>query len=240
MHSMSTALSPRVAIAILVLASITFLALAATAPMGAFDETERQFMLALRSGEPGWLARLAADLTVLGGWPFLTVLSLIMAGLFIIRRQWLFFAVLLMVVIGENLITDQLKDLFGRERPDFLPHLVETSSESFPSGHSASAAAVYLTIGLILTSESGKRATRIYALSVAASLAVIVGASRVYLGVHFPSDVLAGWSVGAAWASAVWLGAINIAGDQQHAPDVAASGAVSSKGEAVPQPGKIP
>ncbi|MEM9616646.1 MAG: phosphatase PAP2 family protein [Pseudomonadota bacterium] len=94
---------------------------------------------------------------------------------------------------------------FGCERPDFIPHLIHSSSASFPSGHAASAAAVYLTFGFAIASLMARRVLRYYALGTSLLIAFLIGVSRIYLGVHCPSDVVAGWCVGAAWASAVWL-----------------------------------
>jgi len=209
-----SAFRPRVAVGVFLTASVLFLLLAAVAPSGALDAAERAFMLSLRQGEdlatpvgPGWVAFFSRELTTLGGWAVLTLLSLLLAGFFLVRRQWYYAGVLAAVVIGQTLLSNVLKVLFARERPDFLPHLVEASSKSFPSGHATSAAAVYLTLGLLLANIAETRAQRTYILACAITLAILIGASRVYLGVHYPSDVLAGWSLGAGWASAVWLAA---------------------------------
>ncbi len=208
------ALSPRFAWIMLAASLAIFLFLSVTAPVGAFETAERSFLLSLRNGDdpallngPGWLLYFVQNITALGGWPVLTVFSLLLAGALIIHKQWSFLFVLLAVVIGETVITGILKDFFGRVRPDFLPHLTSASSKSFPSGHSASAAAIYLTFGLAIANVLKLRAARRYALSASLVLVFLIGASRVFLGVHYPTDVIAGWSVGAAWASAVWLAA---------------------------------
>ncbi|NOX82087.1 MAG: phosphatase PAP2 family protein [Alphaproteobacteria bacterium] len=208
------ALSPRFAWFMLAASLAVFLFLSVTAPSGAFEAAERSFLLALRNGDdpallngPGWLLYFVQNITALGGWPVLTVFSLLLAGALIIHKQWSFLFVLLAVVIGETVITGMLKDFFGRVRPDFLPHLTAASSESFPSGHSASAAAIYLTFGLAIANVLKQRAARRYALGASLVLVFLIGASRVFLGVHYPTDVIAGWCVGAAWASAVWLAA---------------------------------
>ncbi len=211
LHSGAT-LSPRFACFVLAASLTIFLFLSVTAPGGAFEAAERGFLLALRTGDdpsllngPGWLLYFVQNITALGGWPVLTVFSLALAGAFIIQKKWSFLFVLLAVVIGETVITGMLKEFFGRVRPDFLPHLIPASNKSFPSGHSASAAAVYLTFGLAIANVVKQRAIRRYALGASLVLVFLIGASRVFLGVHYPSDVLAGWSVGTAWASAVWL-----------------------------------
>lgn len=206
------AITPRVAAATLIVSVLGFAALALSAPSGLLADGERAFMALLRRGQdlsepagPGWLYDAIRDVTVLGGWPFMTLLSVVLSGLFVIRRQWTFLIVLLAVVVGEALLTDVLKTLFARARPDFLPHYAEASSESFPSGHSGHAAAVYLTLALMLANSTRRFAVRVYTLVVMGVVVLAIGFSRVYLGVHYPTDVLAGWCVGAAWASAMWL-----------------------------------
>jgi undecaprenyl-diphosphatase len=106
---------------------------------------------------------------------------------------------------GGSLLTFVLKSLFDRPRPDVVVHLVGVSSASFPSGHAMASATIYLTLGALLARVQPQRRLKIYAGVVAATLTVLVGLSRVYLGVHWPTDVLAGWCVGAAWAMLCWL-----------------------------------
>ncbi len=210
----NAALSPRFAWVMLAASLAIFLILSLTAPGGAFEAAEREFLLSLRNGDdpallngPGWLLYFVQNITALGGWPVLTVFSLALAGALMVQKQWSFLLVLLAVVIGETIITGVLKGFFDRTRPDFLPHLISASSKSFPSGHSASAAAVYFTFGLAIANVVKQRAIRRYALGASLVIVFLIGASRVFLGVHYPSDVIAGWCVGAAWASAVWLAA---------------------------------
>jgi len=97
-----------------------------------------------------------------------------------------------------------MKELFGRERTDVVPHLVAVTSPSFPSGHSLLAAVLYLTLGALLARFAARRHTKVYLLTVAL-VATFLGSSRVYLGVHYPSDVLAGWCAGLVWALTCWL-----------------------------------
>ena len=78
-------------------------------------------------------------------------------------------------------------------------------SLSFPSGHAMTSAAVYLTLGALLMRVADRRATKIYCMTCAMFLAGLVGVTRVYLGVHYPTDVLAGWLVGLSWALFCWL-----------------------------------
>lgn len=191
-----------------------FLVAAALATGGEAYLIDRRILLALRHPDnlaipigPAWMAGAARGVTALAGTPVLTIFTLILSGYFALKRRWRMLALVLVAVLGETLIVDVLKDLFDRQRPDVVPHLVEVSSPSFPSGHSASAAAVYLTFGAILARTASSVAVRRYVIAIAVLLALMIGASRVYLGVHYLSDVIGGLSFGAAWAAIVLLAA---------------------------------
>ena len=103
------------------------------------------------------------------------------------------------------LLSLALKALFDRPRPTSCPTWCEVSSSSFPSGHSMNSAIVYLTLGALLARLVRPVAMKLYILAVALLVSFLVGISRVYLGVHYPSDVLAGWSLGLSWAVLWWL-----------------------------------
>jgi undecaprenyl-diphosphatase len=111
---------------------------------------------------------------------------------------------LLLSVAGGWLISNGLKLGIARPRPDIVPHLIDVSDLSFPSGHAMLSAVTYLTLGALLSGMQRDRALKIYVVSIAVSLTVLVGISRVYLGVHYPSDVLGGWCAGAVWAVVCW------------------------------------
>lgn len=214
----AAAMTPRTAFTTLAAALTIFFILAATASHGAFDAAEEAIMLWLRpdaenagSGS-AWLVNSMRTLTTLSAGTVVTAISIAVAVLLAARRQWGWLIVLLAAVIGEALITDFLKTLFDRERPDVLTHLVRVSNESFPSGHASSAAALYLPLGLLATKFAKRPAARAYILTGAVALVFLIGVSRVYLGVHYPSDVVAGWCVGAAWASAAWLAVERLGG----------------------------
>jgi len=102
------------------------------------------------------------------------------------------------------LLSGILKLGVDRPRPDLVPHLVEEYTASFPSGHAMLSAVVYLMLGGLLSRVEGPRCIKIYVLSVSLILTFLVGLSRIYLGVHWPTDVLAGWCAGATWAVLCW------------------------------------
>ncbi len=104
-------------------------------------------------------------------------------------------------VCGGALVNTLLKGLIGRARPDIVPHGTSTALSSFPSGHAMMSAVVFLTLGALLALSADERRVKIYILSWSVLLTVLVGVSRVYLGVHWPTDIIAGWIAGALWAT---------------------------------------
>lgn len=176
---------------------------------------DRQILLAFRiPGDlghpigPEWLREAMIDFTALGGGPVLTSVVVIALGLLAVRRLWLTAGLVLAATLLGSILSAQAKLLFARPRPDLVDHLVEVRGLSFPSGHATNSAIIYLTLALIISQVVPGRRTRAYIIGVAVLLAGIIGISRVYLGVHWPSDVLAGWTIGSCWALAWWsLGA---------------------------------
>jgi undecaprenyl-diphosphatase len=115
-------------------------------------------------------------------------------------------AILVLVsVVGGTLLSQTMKFAFARPRPDLVPHGAEVYTASFPSGHSMMSAIVYLTLGALLARTQPDRGVKVYIMTLAVALTLLVGVSRVYLGVHWPTDVLAGWSLGGVWALLSWL-----------------------------------
>lgn len=112
--------------------------------------------------------------------------------------------------ISGAVLTTVLKGFFDRPRPDFVAHMIEATSASFPSGHAMMSAVVYLTLGGMLAAAQKARRLKAFALGFAILLTLVVGFTRVYLGVHYPTDVLAGWALGAAWALVWMLAAVTI------------------------------
>jgi undecaprenyl-diphosphatase len=154
---------------------------------------------------PPWLERVAMDTTALGGYTVLTLLVFAVAGYLLLDRKrhamWL-----VLIASGTGwALTMGLKEIFGRERPAIVPHLVQEQSLSFPSGHAMMSAVVYMTLGVLLAQLADRWKLRIYSLFLAVAATFLVGVSRVFLGVHYPTDVLAGWSAGLVWAVLCWL-----------------------------------
>lgn len=169
---------------------------------------------------PLWLEEMMRDFTALGGIGVLTALALSVLGfLLLIQRRDL--ALLIAVSVGGGtLLSTVFKWFFGRPRPDLVPHLSHVTSLSFPSGHSMLAAVVYLTIGVLLARAYADVRVKLYLLTLAVLITIVVGLSRVYLGVHWPTDVMAGWAVGSAWALLCWLVMLWLQGRGRIEPEV--------------------
>jgi undecaprenyl-diphosphatase len=167
-------------------------------------------LLALRTSDPAdpigprWFELAVMDVTSLGGFAVLTLVTLLSVGYLGVRAKWADAAMLLVATLGGTAISEGLKVGFARPRPDLVAHVVETTSLSFPSGHAMLSAVTYLTLGALLARAQEQQSLRGYILGAAVLLALLIGASRIYLGVHWPTDVLAGWCLGAAWALACW------------------------------------
>lgn len=153
---------------------------------------------------PAWLESAVRDVTALGGFTVLSMLTLILLVYLLLIRKKASALLVLVSITGGMLLSDLLKSIFARPRPELVAHLVEVQTESFPSGHAMLSAVTYLTLGALLARTESTWSLKIYFIVVAVVLTVMVGSSRVYLGVHYPTDVLAGWSVGAAWALLCW------------------------------------
>jgi undecaprenyl-diphosphatase len=154
---------------------------------------------------PQWLEEAARDLTALGSVGVLTLVTVGVLVYLLLARHMRAAGFTLAAVGGGMLLTNLLKLGFGRPRPDLVPHAAVVYTASFPSGHAMMAAITYLTLAAMLSRVERRWHIKAYLLLAAVCITVVVGISRVYLGVHWPTDVLAGWSVGAAWAALCWL-----------------------------------
>jgi undecaprenyl-diphosphatase len=153
---------------------------------------------------PTWLHEIGRDMTALGGVAVLSLMTAGVAGYLAISRKYHAMWLVLGSTTGAVIISLALKQLFERPRPSIVPHLSIVHTSSFPSGHSMLSAAVYLTLGTLLARLVPQRGLKLYFIAIAFLLTALVGISRVYMGVHYPTDVLAGWTAGLAWALLCW------------------------------------
>jgi undecaprenyl-diphosphatase len=174
-----------------------------------FDE---QMVLSLRNPDdnkdpigPRWVEEMGRDFTALGGVAFLTLLTFTLAGYLLLEKKPHLALFLVVTVSGGTVVSYLLKSHYDRPRPELVPHLSIVYTSSFPSGHSMMAAVTYLTLAVVLARAHARRRVKTYFIGIAALLMIAVGLSRVYLGVHWPTDVLAGWTAGTVWAASCWL-----------------------------------
>ena len=148
----------------------------------------------------GWLVEAIRDVTALGGVVLSTLATIaaVVALLFLkLRREAVLFAGTVLLGWGVN---SAMKALVGRDRPTLVPHLTDASGMSFPSGHSFASAMIYIGMALAFASMSQRHSVRYTLVGTAVVLSALIAWSRVLLGVHYPSDVIAGWLGGAGWA----------------------------------------
>jgi undecaprenyl-diphosphatase len=173
---------------------------------------DRWLLLSMRTpGNPGdplgpvWVEEMFRDFTALGGVGVLSLVTLVSVVYLWLQSQHRVAVYVLLAILGGLLLSTVLKTGFDRPRPDLVTHGSMIYTSSFPSGHSMLSAVVYLTGAALLAMVHKTRSLRVYIISCAVLTTLLVGVSRVYLGVHWPSDVLAGWAAGSAWAAACWL-----------------------------------
>jgi len=189
-------------------AALALLALAVSSLFadGGAHTLDRQIMLALRDPQalndplgPAWFEDVMRDTTALGGIGVVAGAGLLFAGYLWLRRRRGDIVVLAASLIGAELVSAAVKAVVSRPRPDLVSHEAAIYSASFPSGHTLMATVAWVTFAMLLAADFDDRRLRDYLLFVAWIVAAAVGCSRIYLGVHWPSDVLAGWAVGALW-----------------------------------------
>ncbi|CEJ14332.1 phosphatidylglycerophosphatase B [bacterium YEK0313] len=188
-----------------------FLALADLVVGGETAAFDAQVLMAFRQagdaavplGAP-WLPTVMRDITALGGTAVLSLIVLFTVVYLVLVRRPAAAAFVATAVLSGAGLSQVLKAFFDRARPDLVPNAPVELSASFPSGHSMVAAVTYLTLGVLLARIETDRRVRVFFPLVAVVLTVLVGVSRVYIGVHWPTDVLGGWLIGAAWAMACW------------------------------------
>lgn len=153
---------------------------------------------------PVWLPGVMRDLTSLAGIGLVVVLGLTLQVYLLLRRWWMPAVVMVFVVVTTQASVSLLKLLFSRPRPDFITPGQEMFTNSFPSGHAALGAALALTAAWSLVRLQDRLRLRIFVWVCAVGYLLIIGFTRMYLGVHFPTDVLAGWCIGGFWGLAGW------------------------------------
>lgn len=168
---------------------------------------DEQLVRTLRTADgqpvgPRWLPAAARDVTALGSTAILTPIAALAAVFLMMQRRAGAAALVVFTSISAIGLNAWLKQEFGRVRPDLVLRLVEIDSPSFPSGHATASAAIYTTVALLAARSTAMRRDRIFLVAVALAATGGVGLSRVYLGVHYPSDVAAGWALGLGWAVA--------------------------------------
>jgi len=179
---------------------------------GGTTRIDTAILLALRTpGDPGdslgstWFEEVIRDLSGLGGLGVLGLLVTITVGGLLLTDKHRSAGFLLATAVGGLIVSNVLKSVVNRPRPDVVQHGAPVYYTSFPSGHAMMSTVIYLTLGAFVTSLIRAKSLKLYVMAQAILLIVLIGLSRVYLGVHWPSDVLAGWTVGAAWVLGCWL-----------------------------------
>jgi undecaprenyl-diphosphatase len=187
-----------------------FAALAAATAAGHLQDFDRTLMLALRTGDTGdpigplWVERLFLGLTHLGDWRSVLGIAAVVVSYLLATERRATALLVFAAISTEALLNTLLKSIFDRARPDLVAHSVEVSTTSFPSGHAMAAAVLYLTLGALLLPTQRSRTRKTAIIAVAIGMTALIGISRVYLGVHWPTDVIGGWLAGAAWALICW------------------------------------
>ena len=207
--------SALIAAAVSAALAIGFFSLSRAVVRGSTGDLDERLLLAMRQTDdladpigPHWVEEVGRDFTALGGVAVLSLITMTVTAFFWLssmRRAAVYVAV---ASVGAILLSTALKQGFDRPRPDLVPHGAMVYTSSFPSGHSTMAAAVYLTLGLVASRFVPRRRLKVLLIGVAMLVTAAVGVSRVYLGVHWPSDVLGGWAVGTSWAVVCWVAPI--------------------------------
>lgn len=189
-----------------------FFALADEVVEGDTSTIDEAILLALRNPAdrsdplgPEWVEEMGRDFTALGGMAVVGLVTIVTCLYLALARRWAMLWLILLVVCGSQVLNSLLKAGFNRPRPELVPHAMFVYHASFPSGHAMIAASVYLTIGVLLARLQRYRFQAALIMGTAILVTVLVGISRVYLAVHWPSDVLAGWVAGSLWAAIVAL-----------------------------------
>ncbi|MBU2531251.1 MAG: phosphatase PAP2 family protein [Alphaproteobacteria bacterium] len=159
---------------------------------------------------PAWFEEAAAEFTALGGYTILVTIALICIIGLVLAREGAAALFLAVTLLSGSILSSVLKVFFARPRPDLVDHMDKTFTASFPSGHSMFGMLAWLTLAAIVTRFVPTPRFRVFTVTTALLIGILIGVSRIYLGVHWPSDVIAGWSLGIAWSGTCWLVAHSI------------------------------
>ncbi len=170
-----------------------------------FDEWAVRTLTQWHGPQYKMLEEIGRDLTALGGIAPLALMTAFVVGYLLMTRKYAAMWLVLAATVGGLLLSTVLKYLIDRPRPQLGEHLSHVYTQSFPSGHSMMSAVVYLTLGALLAQLVQPRILKFYFIAAALGVSFLVGVSRVYMGVHWPTDVLAGWTAGLVWAILCWL-----------------------------------
>ncbi len=212
MREYRTAVVPVTVLAILASGVYAFFSIAHELAEGELRQMDEFLFLIFRNASdvsdplgPPWLEEAAAEITALGGYPVVMLAVTIVVGLLLVTRR---FGPALYTVISVSsgaAVSQVLKNYYQRPRPDLVAHLDIVHTASFPSGHAMVSTVAYLTLAALVARFFDDWRVRVYVIAVAVGLAVLIGVTRIYLGVHWPTDVAAGWALGTAWAGLAWL-----------------------------------
>lgn len=203
---------PAFVVAIVAFGVLGFLYIGHEVGENEFHQLDLSILLAMRNSAdladplgPPWFEEAVVEITALGGYTLIIAIMLAVIGFLGVARLP-GPALFIFLSIGTGWLASQsLKSFYGRPRPDIVPPLDIVQSASFPSGHAMMLTVVYLTLAVVIARLTTSLPLRAYVMAVAILISLMVGLSRIYLGVHWPSDVFAGWALGAAWAGLSWL-----------------------------------
>jgi undecaprenyl-diphosphatase len=185
------------------LAFVLFIRITRELIEGDVSAIDSSILLAVARKRTPWLTIAAMDVTALGSISLVILFSVFTLVVLLVVRDRRGALQLLVASAGASVLTIVTKDIIERIRPTEAQHLIVVSGFSYPSGHSVSASALYLTIAIIAGRHVRHSGLRVAIFLTVPVTLIMVGASRVYLGVHYATDVVSGISLGAAWALAL-------------------------------------
>lgn len=196
---------PRLLALVVAVGLALFCVLAATYDREPLASMDADVVRWVASDMPHALQLAARPFSWLGGWVGILLLGIAMAAVLAQQRAWSDLVFLAAALLGSNVAVAFLKAWFDRERPDLAPAVPLPSSSSFPSGHAASGAAALGAIAVLVAERLPSHRARTWLWIAVVVAGVAVGLSRIALGVHYVTDVLAGWCFGLAWLAGCLL-----------------------------------